>query len=118
MPLIFIVDDDDDTLFAMEYWLKRKGYVVKTFMNAVQMFQVIEETIPDMVLLDVYLNGEDGREICRYLKSKVKLKKPVFLISTFIDCSNDFTNYWADGFIQKPYSMRELAATIESKMTA
>ena len=118
MPLIFIVDDDDDTLFAMEYWLKRKGYSVKTFMNAVQMFKGIGETTPDLVLIDVFLNGEDGREICRYLKNKEKFHSPVFLISTYIDCSNDFTNFWADGFIQKPYSMREFAATIESKMMA
>ena len=118
MPLIYILDDDDDTLFAMEYWLKRKGYVIKTFMDSLQMLQVIEETTPDVVLLDVYLNGEDGREVCLYLKNKVEFKVPVFLISTYIDCSNDFTNYRADGFVQKPYSMKELASTIESKIMA
>jgi DNA-binding response OmpR family regulator len=116
MPLIFIVDDEYDTLFAMEYWLKRKGFVVKSFMNTVQMLQNIKETIPDIVLLDIHLNGEDGRETCRYLKIIEKLKKPVFLISTYTDCSYDFKDYQADGFIQKPYNMKEFPAMIERKM--
>jgi FixJ family two-component response regulator len=116
MPLIFILDDDDDILFAMEFWLKRKGYSVESFVNAVQMLQGIKERMPDIFLLDVYLNGEDGRKICKYLKKEEDIKKPVFLFSNHTDCSNDFQNYQADGFMEKPFSMKEFAATIKRKL--
>ena len=117
MPLIFILDDDDDTLFAMEYWLKRKGYSVESFVNAVQMLQGMKERMPDIFLLDVYLNGEDGREICKYLKKEEEVKKPVFLFSSYTDYSNDFQDYQVDGFLEKPYSMKEFSAMVKSKMT-
>jgi DNA-binding response OmpR family regulator len=96
----------------MEFWLKRNGHVVKPFINAVQMFQHIKETTPDIVLLDIHLDGE----VCRYLKSNEKLKKPVFLISTYTDSNTDFKDYQADGFIPKPYNMREFPAMIKSKI--
>ena len=116
MPLIFIVDDDADTLLVMEYWLKRKGFSVKSFRNSSQMLQDIQSTIPDIILLDVHLNGEDGREICMYLKHKAQWKKPIFLLSTNTDGCKDYTNYLADGFMEKPYYMKDLAAMIQSSM--
>ena len=116
IPLIYIVDDDDDTLFTIEYWLKRKGYNVRSFANAVQMLQGIKEVIPDIVLLDTHLNGEDGRDVCKYLKTHERLEQPVLLISTYNDCSDDFKAYQANGFMHKPYNMRELPAIIASKM--
>lgn len=116
MPLIYILDDDDDTLFAMEFWLKRNGYTVKSFMNAVQMMHGLKESVPDAVLLDIHLNGEDGREICKYLKKKEQLTKPVFLISTTPESCKDFTTYDADGFMEKPYHMKDLPEMIKDRI--
>ena len=117
MPTIFILDDDDNTSFAMEFWLKRKGYSVKSFVNANQLLQQVQATVPDVVLLDIHLNGEDGREVCQYLKNMETFDTPVFLISTNTDYSNDFTKCKADGFMHKPYHMKELPDMIQSRIT-
>jgi CheY-like chemotaxis protein len=77
----------------MEFWLKRKGYQVKAFINPGDMLQQMKETMPDLVLLDVHLNGADGREVCKYLKSDEKLKKPVFLIFNCFDNGENFALY-------------------------
>lgn len=116
MPLIFILDDDDDTLFAMEFWLKRKGYSVKSFASANLMLQHLKATKPDIVLLDIFLNGDDGRDVCRHLKCNENIGRPVFLISTYTDCTDNFSSCQADGFMQKPYNMKELPDLVRNKM--
>ena len=79
MRKLFIVDDDYDILLSLGIWFKKMGYDVSTFENSKTMFSGLKEAVPDLILLDINLQGEDGRDICRKLKSESDINCPVIL---------------------------------------
>ena len=74
MSKLLIVDDSAALLEVMANILERNGYVVKTLNKAPGIYDAIKEFQPDMVILDIYLAGEDGREICKKLKRNTETK--------------------------------------------
>jgi CheY-like chemotaxis protein len=68
---------------------------------------------PDLVLLDIWMSGTDGRDICRQIKADPKLKKtPVIMISASKDVISSSKEAGADGFIAKPFEMDHLLSTV------
>ena len=53
--VVFILDDDEDILFILNYWLKDAGYDVHVFTNSKDMVQQLETCTPDIMLLDINL---------------------------------------------------------------
>src|SRR4051812_9043999 len=78
---IFIADDDADILQIISMMLNTQGYQVETSNNAYTIFN--ERTnFPDLILLDVWMSGIDGRDICSKLKANDATKNiPVVFIS-------------------------------------
>ncbi len=64
---ILIIDDDIETLTSMSFLFSINGYTVETEPLWQNAFNKIELFKPDIILLDVYLRGEDGRNICRQI---------------------------------------------------
>jgi len=78
---IFIADDDRDILQIMHLMLQTKPYAVETTSNAKNIFE-FEKDLPDLILLDIWMSGVDGREICSQLKKNERTKNiPVIFIS-------------------------------------
>src|ERR1017187_3600375 len=101
MKKILIADDNTDILQVVELILKSHGYDVEAVSDG---FKVIERTgifKPDLVLLDVYLAGIDGREICKKLKADIKTTNiPVIMFSAQSNL-DEVIKYKADNFIGK-----------------
>jgi DNA-binding response OmpR family regulator len=66
---ILIVDDNTDLASIMSMILAAEGFSVKVCDNLTSSAICIEEWSPQLIVLDVNLNGEDGRELCNRLKS-------------------------------------------------
>jgi DNA-binding response OmpR family regulator len=110
---IVIADDDSDILEVVNLILNVKGYDVKTEKNAENLLDMKEE-LPDLVLLDIWMSGIDGRDICRQLKSRKETKDlPVIMLSANIDIKNMSAACGATDYLAKPFDINELVGIIE-----
>ncbi len=110
--IIYIIDDEADILFSLSYWFTKTGYDVETFLNSKDLLDTLADKKPDLVLLDVNLNGEDGREICRHIKKAYNLSIPVILFSANPANGENFKQCEAVDFINKPFSLVEMSKII------
>lgn len=106
---IAIVDDDASILEAVQIVFQMEGYDVLTNTSGRDAIKKIPEFVPHVVLLDVLLSGEDGRDIVRKLKSSSATKSvPVIMFSANPNVEDSAKEAGADAFIAKPFDINEL----------
>ena len=70
--------------------------------------------LPDLLLLDIWMSGEDGRDICKKLKQSELTKNiPVIMVSASKDIKESALAAGADDFLAKPFEMNELLGKIK-----
>jgi len=105
---IMIADDDPGIVDAMEMLLEFEGYEVTSTVDGTTVLDMKDE-LPDLLLLDIWMSGEDGRDICRKLKQDELTKDiPVIMISASRDIRDSAMMAGADDFLSKPFDMNEL----------
>jgi len=116
MPSIYIVDDDIDLLKVLKSLLSRKGFNVSTFIDWKTAKSALRLVKPQLILLDVFLAGIDGLEICQTLKASASTRHvPVLMFSAFPKIAGiAIDDYGADDFIAKPFEVTELIRKIHS----
>lgn len=108
-----IADDDPGIVDAVEMMLEFEGYIVTSTVDGATVLDMKEE-LPDLLLLDIWMSGEDGRDICKKLKSENITKNiPVIMISASRDIKDSAMAAGADDFLAKPFEMDELIKRIE-----
>ena len=113
---IFIADDDDDILSILAMMLKTKGYNITASVNANTVFDQ-QGDLPDLILLDIWMSGIDGRDICNRLKSDPVMKDiPVIFISANSRLEEIATSCKASDYISKPFEMDHLLKRIEANL--
>lgn len=111
---ILIADDDPAILEALKLMLEDAGYEVETTVNG-ETVQTVKENFPDLILLDIWMSGMDGRDICAYLKSQELTRHiPIIMISANKDAMQIAKDAGADDFIAKPFEMNDLIARIKA----
>lgn len=111
---ILIVDDDEGILDALSMMLEYKGYEVSISKNGYSIFN-IENDMPDLLLLDIWMSGIDGRNVCKQLKQAERTRSiPIIMISASKDIEHSAIESGADGFLAKPFEMNELLEKIET----
>jgi DNA-binding response OmpR family regulator len=117
MPKILVVDDDADILSVMETLLTMKGFEVEGIANGGYIFPKIETFKPDIILLDVLISGQDGRTICRKLKSNNEtMLIPVIMFSAHPGAAATIAEYGADDFIAKPFDVANLLEKVNCQL--
>ncbi len=115
---ILVCDDDEGILEIIKIMLGESGYDVKTVNTGKGIEKKIEEYQPDLILLDLWLAGMDGREIIKVVRRNNSLKGiPVVIISALNDTEKISEEIHADGFLAKPFDMEQLLQTAK-KYTA
>lgn len=113
---ILIAEDDEGILDAMKIMLEMEGYEVKTTRDGKTLYDMNEE-LPDLLLLDVWIAGMDGRDICKYLKSREGTERfPIILMSATKDTEKMAREVGADNFLEKPFELDELVALVAKYM--
>ncbi|MBC7949095.1 MAG: response regulator [Chitinophagaceae bacterium] len=103
-PRIIIADDEADVLMLMEVILSREGFDVEVSPNAENLMDKVTRQPPDIILLDVRMQGVDGEAICKQLKTDRKTKKiPIILFSANSDLEQIASNCGADDILRKPF---------------
>ena len=114
--MIYCVEDDDAIRELMIYSLKTAGFEARGFADAEAFWPVIEQELPDLVLLDVMMPGQDGISILQQLRSQSYTRDlPVVMATargTEIDKVQSL-DLGADDYLVKPFSMEELVLKIE-----
>ena len=118
MKKLLIVDDDKDLLEMVEMALSEQGFDVHTSTEGSSFFSQLEKLKPDIVLLDVFLQDADGRELCYQLKSDPLYDHiPVALYSAGHMSNSTIINSRADTFITKPFDLAQLGDKLRSMLT-
>jgi len=114
MIKLLIVDDSTDLLSALKMFLEKKGFTVNTTSDHRRLKDHIRQLNPDLLLMDIFLSGQDGRVLCRKLRED-KNTQPlcIMLFSASPEALKNYKNYGADGCIQKPFNLKDLIDQIE-----
>ncbi len=111
---VLVVDDDADVRRMLVEYLGSHDYEVAGVANGAEMRAALERKVPDVVLLDVGLPGEDGLSLARFLRERY----PVGIIMvTAADGVVDRVvglEMGADDYVAKPFDPRELRARLKS----
>lgn len=111
---IVVVDDDLDILEFIQLALTYEGYHVRVSTTGRTVQQIWLGGLPDLILLDVKLAGEDGRVICKHLKAHEMTKDiPIIVFSANISESQVRQECPADDFLAKPFSLDTLLTKVE-----
>ncbi len=116
---ILIVDDDPNILLSLEFLLVKNGYEVLVARNGMEAIEIIEQTVPSIVLLDIMMPDVDGYVICEFIKKNERTRgaKVIFLSakSKEADISLGY-EMGADLYLIKPFSTRLLLEKITDLM--
>jgi DNA-binding response OmpR family regulator len=110
MPRIYVIDDDKDLLTVVKSLLLKKGFNVSTFMEWSVAKNAMKLLEPQLIILDVFLSGIDGMDICQKLKASPATRHiPILMFSAFPKIAEiAIHDYGADDFIAKPFEVSEL----------
>jgi len=108
---ILIVENDLHLRMLYELELQRQGYSTIACENADECLNCIEQEDPDLVVLDILLNGRDGLEILQAIRSSHG-PLPVILNTAYACYRNNYLTYAADRCLIKSSDTSELIATI------
>lgn len=104
MKKVLVADDNPDILWVVEFLLKKNGFEVITTLDGNDVIPTVREKSPDLVLLDVFLSGVDGRDLCNSIKTSEKTKDiPVIMFSAHTNLSDVMEVCKADDFVAKPF---------------
>ena len=113
MKTIFLVEDDHSLRDLIFFLLTDKNYKVEAFPNATSFEEGLENSTPDLILMDIMLPDGNGVDLCKDLKnSQDKNDIPVLLMSAHADPSIA-DDSGAIAFIRKPFDIEELYDRIE-----
>ena len=111
MKRVLVVDDDPDILEVVELILTGNGFNVRTHTTGLSVPEIVSDYDPNLLLLDVRLPGKSGTDVCRELKL-IHSDLPIILFSAHVLQEREVNQCNADGFIKKPFDVKNLVATI------
>lgn len=114
MTFVLVVDDDPAMRRTLSINLRARDYEVETAGDGRSALQVVDERMPDVVLLDLGLPDLDGIAVLTQLRSFTQV--PVIVVSarTESDDKVEALDLGADDFITKPFSIEELLARVRA----
>ena len=112
---IIVVDDSPAILDSVKLMLNMEGFEVSNYERGSDMFNSLLETStkPDVILMDMWLSGEDGRDICKMIKQHQEFKNiPVVIMSASRGLGDSAIESGAIDFIRKPFDLGEIIEKI------
>lgn len=115
--MIYCVEDDNSIRELVIYTLQATGYEAQGFADGKAFRAAMEQQLPDLVLLDIMLPGEDGLQILRKLRAHVTTADLPIIMMTAKGTEYDKViglDSGADDYIAKPFGMMELVSRVKA----
>lgn len=114
MQHVLLVDDEEPLRASLTFALVKEGYKVTTAADGPTALRLVQDRMPDIILLDLMLPGMDGMEVCWRLRAFSNV--PILMLTAK---DHDADKVWglkagADDYVTKPFNTRELLARIEA----
>ncbi len=111
---LLLVDDEAALREPLAEYLSRQGFAVSQAVSAAQARSILQTEVPELVLLDIMMPGEDGLSLCRHLSEARAI--PVILLTAKGEATDRIVGLeiGADDYVVKPFEPRELVARIRS----
>lgn len=114
-PRVLVVEDEDNIAAALEYLITREGFDHDRVASGAEALPRIAATHPDLVLLDIMLPVVSGFEICHLIRADPALADVKVLMMTARGSALERKRgieIGADGFIAKPFELKDLRAEV------
>lgn len=114
---IVVADDDLAILDSLKMILEFNHFKVETIADGVVVSR-LKTLQPKLLLLDISMQGVDGRDICKELKSITRTKHiPVIMISASVELEKSMRDSGADDYLAKPFEMQDLLSKVNKYLT-
>ena len=114
---ILIVDDEVSILMALEYALKKQNFKVLIARDGSEALKIVEEEIPDLVLLDIMMPKVDGYQTLTHIRSTPALKDIKVVLLSAKQKEKDIQkglDLGADKYLVKPFSIKKIINEINA----
>lgn len=118
-PRVLVVEDEPAQREVLAYNLEAEGFAVSCAENGEEALILVEEEMPDIVVLDWMMPNLSGIEVCRRLKTKSETRAiPIIMLSARSEEVDRVRGLetGADDYVIKPYSVIELTARVRSQL--
>src|SRR5207244_1526938 len=114
---ILVVDDQPDTLTLIVRALEDDQYTVSTAKTGPEAIRMIEESLPDLVVLDYKMTGMDGLAVTRALRARPRTQAlPVLMLTAMTDEPSTRAGFdsGVTDYVTKPFSIPQLTARVRA----
>jgi len=113
---VLVLDDNPAIVDSIEMMMEFEGLSVSKFYKGSDMLNVLNtQSRPDVILMDMWLSGEDGRDICRQIRTDENLHDlPVIIMSASRGLGQTALDAGANDFIAKPFDMDDMIKRIRT----
>jgi two-component system response regulator ChvI len=114
MAEITLIDDDENIVASVSLALESQGHTVKSYFDGASGLQALENTPPDLAILDVKMPRMDGMEVLKRLRQTSDL--PVIILTSKDEEIDEILgfNLGADDYVHKPFSQRLLLERVRA----
>lgn len=116
---LFIVDDTPDNLRLLATLLAKQGYSIQKALSSDCALKRIQQTLPDLILLDIHMPKMSGYKMCEQLKADpLTAEIPIIFISAMDNVWDKVKAFKVGGadYIAKPFQLEEVLARIEHQL--
>ena len=118
MARILVVEDDAPVRDAIRRALVRQGYSVSIASDGAAALAMIEDSPPDLIILDIYLSGLDGRQFMKAYRQRLGPHAPILLITGAGYAAQRAAALDVASHIDKPFRPDELLAEVEKILSS
>ena len=116
-PHVLVVEDEDSLATLLQYNLQKEGYEVSLAGDGEEALLMVDERVPDLIVLDWMLPKVSGIEVCRRLRQRNETRNIPIVMLTARGEETDRVrglDTGADDYVVKPFSMTELGARLRA----
>ncbi len=118
---ILVADDEPSILLSLQFLLQKAGYTVRVARDGEEVLQAVEESCPDLIILDAMMPARSGYDVCQLLRSSERCHDVPIIMLTAKGRDIDREKGMALGatdYVTKPFSTRDLVETVRRQLAA
>ncbi|MDF1562951.1 MAG: response regulator [Deltaproteobacteria bacterium] len=116
---VLVIDDEEPVAEAMSQLCQQMGFEVQTCLEAAQVMKLVEEFVPDLVILDLFLPGSDGMKLAAQIRSSTGPKLGMLAVSGVLKQASTGRELWQKfqcDFLGKPFDNKAFQTKVAQRL--